>query len=339
MGVSEERPAGTVFAGEVWLGDVVHAWQALGVTSAAERSIVAELFGFDLEINAAPGEIDAAPGLKDTAEQPPSGPVVPSRPPDDDNPVQTASAIEDAELVVPMAPAVTVDAAPTVPAWRVEAVPLQSERSEHIEFAPTPEPLFVSRWTRAILGAICSTPSEDGPFDIDTLVERLARCEAIAELPRDRVATLRRGIQLLVDHGQSMMPFMRDVEELSRRIAQVVGRDRTQVAHFSAFPEDGAGPGGPSTWRKPYLPPPAGTPVVLITELGQARGGAIRDAASDEDWLAFGAKLAAAGCVAIAIVPLPLVRVRSLAKAFRILSWDTTTTISQARRAAAGDQS
>ena len=245
-------PARTVFAGEVWLGDVVHAWQALGATSTAERSLVAELFGFHLDLNAAPAEIDAAPALKDTAEQPRSGLVEPPRPPDDDAHVQSASgAIEDEELVVPLAPALHLDAAPTAPAWRVEAVQLQSERPEHIEFAPTPEPLFASRWTRAIVGAICSTPSEDGPFDIDTLVERLARCEAIAELPRERVATLRRGIQLLVDHGESMMPFMRDVEEVSRRILEVVGRDRTHVAHFSAFPEDGAGPGGPSSWRKP----------------------------------------------------------------------------------------
>ena len=336
IALPEAAPERAGFDGDVWIGDVVHAWRALGATSRVERAVIAGLLGFHLH-----EEVEPAP--------PPSAPEAPAseRPlsrqglrtsAGDSDPVPTRTP-STGPIVVPLGPLVEAEgSAPgDQPRWRLEAVPLAPERPQHLAFAPVPEPLFDARWTRAIVGAICATRSQDGPIDMEALVERIARSEAIAELPRERVVTVRRGVQLLIDHGQSMMPFMRDVEQITERIVEVTGVDRTQVWRFSGFPEDGAGPGGPSTWQRPYPPPPAGTPVVVISDLGAARGAAARDGASRDAWLTFGAKLTRSGCPAIALVPLPAERLATLSAGFRILSWDRSTAVSQARRAAAGE--
>jgi len=224
------------------------------------------------------------------------------------------------------------------PRWRLEAVPLEPERLDHVTFQPRNEPLFDPQWTRAIVGAMCGTRAADGPIDIDSAVERLSRREALAELPRTLVTTLRRGIQLLIDHGDSLVPFMRDIDGLSARIVEIVGRDRTEVLHFSACPSYGAGKGGPSSWTTPYAPPPPHTPVLVMTDLGCTRGARLRGAAPRRDWLAFARVVAAAECPVIALVPLPLsASFGALRGAFRILSWDRTTPVMQARRVAAGE--
>jgi hypothetical protein len=328
---------------DIWLADVLRAWREVGAETDEMRALVAELLGFDLRT----ARLQAS--VAKTAVEPEGGVPLPRssaaiQTPDVGPLPETKLAEQETPVILPISVLESPDAdAPasteSQPRWVTAAVPLDDERPDHVTFTPPHEPLFESRWTRAIIGAICGTRAQDGPLDLDAVVERLGRCEALTDVPRELVTTLRRGIQLLVDHGESMMPFMRDVDDLSRRIVEIVGRDRTQVWRFAGCPIHGAGPEGPSTWSTPYFPPPPGTPVVVLTDLGLTRGAITRDGATQREWLTFARLLADAGCPAIAVVPQsPSPRMARLSRVFRILRWDRPTAVAQARRVAAGEQ-
>src|SRR5581483_653950 len=145
------------------------------------------------------------------------------------------------------------------PAWLRVEEPLAPERPEHLSARPAYEPLFWVDWTPAILSAACATTTDDGPIDVEQVVERVAMCRPVTMVPRERLASLGRGVDLLVDRGENMVLFARDVRDLVRRLMDVVGRDRTRVSYFADCPEFGVGSGRRSSWRA-YEPPAPGTP-------------------------------------------------------------------------------
>lgn len=201
--------------------------------------------------------------------------------------------------------------------------------SEEHEPAPPFEPLLRPVTSRAIVSHALSTRQVTG-IDVERAVERIAARERIDPLPLRLVATMRRGVQLLVDAGTGMTPFRRDQAALTDWIEKVVGRDRVVTASFLGTPRlrsFGAGP------RGRYEPPAPLTPVVLLTDLGIGRPRRLDNAASLEEWLAFGEQLRRARCPAIAFVPYPRERwpVR-LRRAFTILEWDRALTASRVRR-------
>jgi hypothetical protein len=320
---------------EVWFGDVVDAWVALEARGDDERAVVAEMLGFERRSVSSPTvSPNTAPiHPADTTEKPEA-----DRPSRDRPSTRSRKATRD----VPLTALTLQHPAGTVPApqWQVAAVALEPERPTHVGFEPPPESLFEFRWTRAILAALCAVTSDGVELDVEALVERLARGLAVLELPRRQLPTLRLGVQLLVDESESMMSFSRDVEEIVARISEVVGRDRTQTLRFAGSPLRGAGPGSLSTWRKPYPVPSAGTPVVLLSDLGLTRGALRRDGARVREWLRFAARLRAVGCAAIVLAPVPPERwPAALVHAMQILAWDRTTTAGRAHRLAAGEGS
>jgi hypothetical protein len=222
-----------------------------------------------------------------------------------------------------------------LPSWRRDPVPLETEQGSHLGFEPNFDPLFDTRWTRAIVGALCAVMTRDGAVDVPALVDRLARCQPVTQLPVRRRPTLRLGIQLLVDEGPGMMPFRRDVRDLALRITQVVGVDRTSRLSFSDHPlrvDEDDDEGDP---RNSYRLPASGTPVVVLSDFGLSRGAGQRGAASLSEWLRFAALLRSGGCSAIGLVPLPSGRwPRELSRAIKLVMWDRRTAVGEARRVA-----
>jgi hypothetical protein len=64
-----------------------------------------------------------------------------------------------------------------------------------------------------------------------------------------------------------MQPFRRDQEEIARKIAGTVGREKVAVQYFAYSPLRGAGLGPGWTWQ-PYQPPSRRTPILLLSDLG-----------------------------------------------------------------------
>jgi len=320
---------------DVWLGDVVRAWTTLGAKTPQARALIAEILGFDY---AFPGqERRKRPRPEGAAAVAGSANVVAGgRKHEPEQPAAT-----DAAIALPLvrtrqrsAPALVT------PEWLHVDHALEPELPQHLAVRLPHQPLFRAGWTRAILSAACATTSHDGPLDMTRVIDALANCRPLTGLPRESILSLRRGMQLLIDRGENLMPVARDVRDLQQQLLLVVGRDRSRVLHFDGCPTLGCGHGARSTWRKPYHPPAPETPIVVVTDFGMARGGASRSSATEDDWLRFLDIARASGCPVIVFAPYPLTRWPSrLAKSVRPIPWDQRTTVSLASQAAraAGD--
>ncbi len=215
------------------------------------------------------------------------------------------------------------------PAWFAGTIPMAAP----VPYGPPPavDPLFLPRWTRAILSGALSVRSPEGALDIDRIVERMAELQPMAILPRTSIPTLRFGVQLLVDMGDAMMPWSEDVRVLREAVESVVGRDRCAIRYFEGSPSRVEVPGrdGWVGWE----PPTAPTVVVAITDLGIGRpmAGAIR--ATTSDWLAVAGAARRARTPMVAFVPYPAERVPApLRQAMTIIPWDRPTSSGDVHR-------
>jgi hypothetical protein len=197
---------------------------------------------------------------------------------------------------------------------------------------PPIDPLFAPAQERGILAATLSMRVDEGSVDVGRVIEEVTARRPLARLPLLPVPTTRYGVQLLVDVSPAMDPFAADVEYLVEAARRVMGVHRVSTAAFQGAPLDNVlGPTGePGPWR----PPPPGTPVVLVSDLGI--GGPLlgHERPTRKEWLSFAARARAAGCPVIALVPFAPPRWdRRLRRAIRIVHWDRRTTAGVVRRA------
>jgi hypothetical protein len=193
------------------------------------------------------------------------------------------------------------------------------------------EPLFVPRWTRNIIAAAISTNSLTGRIDVDAVVKRLAEAKALVHLPLKPSPTMRKGVLVLLDMGEGLVPFAFDRDMLWRDIRRTAGADRSVALRFAGSPLRGTGRGAEDGWLD-FSPPPPGTPVVLVTDLGLAHPPLAAHATTGE-WLEFAQIINGAHCPLLAFVPYPSERIPfSLRQAMRIIFWDRSTTVATVRR-------
>ncbi|MEM7305312.1 MAG: hypothetical protein AAF682_01515 [Planctomycetota bacterium] len=197
-------------------------------------------------------------------------------------------------------------------------------------FRPDPVALLRPQWERAVLAAALATKALDGALDVRRLIEGVARCEVIDELPRTPRATLRRGLQLLIDRGPGMMPFARDQERLATAIERVAGRDRTRALTFVSCPSRGCTPRGGAP-EEGWPAPAPGTPVVVCSDLGAARRRLPRLGARVAEWGDWIQRVRAAGCPLLAVTPYEEERPRALTRWMRVLTWDRDTSVATVR--------
>ena len=215
---------------DIGMGDVVRAWGCLGARTADDRALIANLLGFDYTFTVKEGRPrPSRPGP--TAPQTTAASTTEER----DSKTADSSAEPAPSVPVPLERVSAQTALPkSTPDWLRIDRPLEPELPQHLNVHPPHQPLFRAGWTRAILSAACATSSPDGPIDMERLVDALAACRPVTELPRERILSLGRGIELLVDRGDNLMPFARDMRDLQRQLQLVVGRDRTPSATSAA---------------------------------------------------------------------------------------------------------
>jgi hypothetical protein len=194
-----------------------------------------------------------------------------------------------------------------------------------------PQQLFRPLQERSILSVALATHAEDGPLDTDRLIEVIARGQVLQRIFRIAWPTLRRGIQLLSDRSEAMMPFAEDQEQLLRAIQLVAGIDKTTMLGFAGSPQRGTGEGPITDWT-PYRPPPPGTLVVLVSDLGIGRGRDLSERAEVAEWRAFALDVQRAGCRLVAFVPYAKHRwPAALQPLLTIIPWDRSTTANTVR--------
>jgi hypothetical protein len=230
------------------------------------------------------------------------------------------------------------EAARRPPPWAAVVRPLPPPLPAEAAYRPALEPLFVPAWSRGILRAALATRG-DGYPDLDRLVDDLAWGRPLTALPTLPWPTLSRGIQLLVDMGESMAPFFRDQAHLEAEVLRVVGRENVEVLRFAGCPSRGAGRGGRHAWTT-YRLPRRGAPVLMLTDLGIGRVPFASEPTESAQWQDFAAEVRRAGHPLVALVPYGPARwPAGLAPLMTIVHWDRpTSAVTIYRRVGAGHE-
>lgn len=200
---------------------------------------------------------------------------------------------------------------------------------------PEPDPIFKPGWKRHLLCTLSEIQREEGDVDLSRIVRDISRGKALATLPRQPIPTLGRGVQLLLDRSEAMMPFYKDLEQFQQEMTRYIGSDRVDVLKFDGCPTRGAGKGPKFRWTEYAAThaPPAQTPVICVTDLGIGRVIGGTGPATQEEWLDFSRLLARASCPLVCLVPYAKDRRPSgLAKKIDIVFWDRHTSVSQIAR-------
>jgi hypothetical protein len=187
---------------------------------------------------------------------------------------------------------------------------------------PPVDSLLTPAWTTGILTATLSMQLDDGPIDIERLVDSLARDTIPTSLPRLPRRALSTRVQMLIDLSSRMRPFRADLVDVVTKVGLTVGEGNVTVLRFDGDPLAGAGPGRRNTWVA-YEPPPTPRPVLVVSDLGLGA-----------TWLRFQRVAAAADCPVVVLTPQRLRDVPAvLRRAMAVIEWDRRTTAASAARA------
>ncbi|GHG50880.1 hypothetical protein [Streptomyces griseocarneus] len=211
-----------------------------------------------------------------------------------------------------------------------------------LRFAPAPctpayEPPWTPDWARGVMFAAVATPVAGRELNLRALLCRVSRHDAIRAVPRRLRPTTRRGAQLLLDHGPGMAPFQDDRLWLRELLGSVAGRNRVEVLRFRGVPGRGVVRRDPLDLQE-YRPPPPGTPVVLVSDLGRLRPPfAGRWAARPGEWVDFVDTVVHSGCPVVCLTPYePAAYPAALRARVAFIPLDRRISLRHAKEATAG---
>jgi hypothetical protein len=309
------------------LGDLIRAWRVLDPKDGLTRQTIAKMLGLappppddrpEMAMDEPMAGTSPATGLltdQQTSELPPT-----------EHPEPTPRPADEA---VPFTLARSGPAVPTRPDWlkNIGASLPKPDESSGREPA-TPDPLFRPELTRSILSTVLATLAHQGPVDVEAVIEAISRAQVLRTVPRLPAPTLARGVQLLVDWGEAMVPFKADVKSIETNIRLVAGDSSLDVLRFAACPGRGVGPGPKRTWRNYFdtYTPPAGTLVICVSDLGIGRPPDPLMQAGLDEWLDFARQIQRADCPLVALVPYgPSRWPPELARMINIVHWTQMT--------------
>jgi hypothetical protein len=194
--------------------------------------------------------------------------------------------------------------------------------------------LFDPLWERGIVIEAVGVPCAEGDLAIIEAVKLFARGDPLRDLPTERIQSVSKGCQVLIDNGLGMQPFERDSRQIVKSISRAVGAERTSVLTFVDCPTVGV---MSENYRyAAYAAPDNGAMVLAVSDLcsGGPRG-AIREA-EPEDWLSVAKSIRDAGSSLVILNPYSPDRWPvQVANCIPVLHWDVSTraaTVRQTRR-------
>jgi hypothetical protein len=188
------------------------------------------------------------------------------------------------------------------------------------------EPLIAPRSARSIAHLLLSRHAPEGPVDSEAAVGMLARQVVIREVPRRRRRTIRLGAQILVDRGDTMRLFARDVSWFVRLAGRLLGGQRLEVLYFVGSPLQGVAR-RPAGRRQPYRPPPVGTQILLLSDFGVPRFVDHPRRADRAEWETFLRSVSHGSTTPVGLIPTsPRAWPGWLTRRLRLVPWDRSTT-------------
>jgi hypothetical protein len=194
------------------------------------------------------------------------------------------------------------------------------------------QPLLDPLWQRGVLTEAVGRRLAEGDIDVLALVEALAKGRPLAEAPREKIQSVSKGCQLLIDNGPGMRPFGSDSRQLAGSVRRAVGAEHTRVLTFVDCPTSGVL--NETYDDEPYTPPDNGAIVLAVSDL--CSGGppsAIRRAAP-RDWLAVARMVRDAASTLVVLNPYPReLWPAAIASRVPVIYWDRGTRAADVRRA------
>jgi hypothetical protein len=315
---------------EIWLGDLIRARAQLGGERGSDTLVAHILLraGLDQERGENPNEL---PEFRYAAAPEDDEPFDSGA--DGDESAGTEEEFGDIVATFPELSPIRTDPVPLTNWQLVSTFPAVTQ--SQLDLRPPLTPLLSPGTTPAILQALLQAQAMDGEPDVARMVEHVARGLPLTRIIRRPRPTMRFGTQVLLDTGESMEPFARDQRELVARIKDVVGADGVEPVSFADAPLRGVRRGRARA-REPYRPPPPGTRVLVVSDLGIGGRALNPMRAGAEEWLDFVETVERAQCRAVALVPFPPTRIpTSLAVRLPVITWDRSTDVRRAAMAAA----
>lgn len=165
-----------------------------------------------------------------------------------------------------------------------------------------------------------------GGLDVSTLVRQIAGQQLPRHLPRRRLQTWHPQWVVVLDFCQRLWPYRQDMHRLAERLLRQCGESGISlriVNHgplnpWSDWLEEQRSH-GPLPAKRPWRMPAAGTPVLLVSDLGLLEGA---QSATHHAWLRFIGQLSQAQTRPWALLPLGAEQLdRDLPKALSLLRW------------------
>jgi hypothetical protein len=291
--------------GDISIADALAAAAILGTTEPSE------LAALDLAVPGAP-TLDARVAEVMLAELPP-GPVP--------TPPQGPLADQVTTPGLPVAARLREDPRVQVaPAW-LAVTPVLSGARPGGATVPA-EPLLPAGRARSSMILLTATPDRGRRLDVPALLRQVALLKPLSAMYEDELRTAA-FVQLLVDVGEAMQPFTEDLAFLADQLIDVAGQDRVEERTFTGTPRRGLDPDPFGGSGRPWKPPPPGSLVVVLSDLGVGGPVGDRDRAPAREWLMVARAIAEAQANVRVLTPFPLHRVPTpLARKLRITPWD-----------------
>ncbi|MGB1111002.1 MAG: hypothetical protein ACPG4N_11640, partial [Gammaproteobacteria bacterium] len=170
---------------------------------------------------------------------------------------------------------------------------------------PLPDAQPLVPWCRLwpFLRAALSQDHERSTLDQQALVARLARGELPRRLPRLQASGWSPHAELFLDMDSRLYPFWADIQTLLERLSRLRGNAGLSVLRWHDEPGGAVcrrGPSGRWSHPMPYHAPPAGTPILLLSDLGRYGTPGLHSA-----WQAQGLRWRRQGLCPWALLPVP----------------------------------
>jgi len=218
----------------------------------------------------------------------------------------------------------------TAPAQSLPQVPAPARRPRRV-MPPLLQPLLDPLWERGILIETVGTPAAEGDIAVLEAVELIARGEPLRNVPREKMQSVSKGCQVLIDTGAGMRPFARDARQLADAVRKAVGAYHTRVLTFVDSPLRGV---LTETYDdETYSPPQNGALVLAVSDLCRGGPGSAIRQAEPSDWLKLARIVRDAGSMLVVLNPYPRERwPAQVTEQVPVVYWDRSTRTADVRR-------
>ncbi|WPD21221.1 MAG: formylglycine-generating enzyme family protein [Candidatus Electrothrix scaldis] len=183
-----------------------------------------------------------------------------------------------------------------------------------------PEPPALAPWPRIwpFLRAVLGAQDQSRQLDLDRIVRSLARGEVLRRLPCLPRTGWAATAQIIVDLDPQIHFFWHDFYSLLAQLQGMRGRAGLDMLCFEDGPLEFCTAFAPEhrTRQTPYRPPEAGTPILILSDLGLLNNRA-------EGWIALGRRFRRAGCRPVVLMPCPERYWKTeLTEYYQLVVWD-----------------